>query len=126
MFILTKLPNESDEVRAVSGLILKNNIRSLEQVPLPSVQYIKQCCLESIVDSSLPVRSTVGTIMTTVLQKIGVRHWPEVLPRLMELLNSTDVSAIEVIDIRFDLFPTGRESHIIHLVGCIQCIAENL
>lgn len=96
MFIQTKMPGESETVRAVAGLILKNNIRTLEHVPLPSIQYIQQCCLDSIADASPLVRSTVGTIMTTILQKIGVSSWPEVLPRLMALVGGGDASAAEV------------------------------
>lgn len=82
-------------VRAVAGLIIKNNIRS-DFVSVDVLEYVKQEVLAVIGDESRLVQATVGAIVTTACVKWGVSSWPDLLPTLLILADSEDVSLVEV------------------------------
>jgi transportin-1 len=95
MYILTQMPSEGESVRAMAGLLLKNNIRLPGQLPPPVLQYIKDTAVRGLGDASALVRGTLGIIVTTLVTKQGLGNWPELLPRLMELMDSAVPAAIE-------------------------------
>ena len=95
-FILTRLPNEEEGVRAMAGLLLKNNVRvSYHKFHQDVREYIKQACLEAVGDPWLLVRSTVGILITTIVTQAKLQSWPQLLPHLLKLLDMPDYNVRE-------------------------------
>ncbi|RKP25434.1 importin beta-2, partial [Syncephalis pseudoplumigaleata] len=96
IYILSQMPHEDVSIRAIAGLVLKNNIRThYEQIQPMVLEYVKHHCLQSISDADPMVRSTAGIIVTTLVARAGLASWPQVLPRLMELLDSPQMHTVE-------------------------------
>lgn len=96
IYVLVRLKTEDEPTRSLSGLILKNNIRSHGSTLQPEIiEYIKQECLMAVGDPSPLIRATVGILITTITSKGGLTRWPQVLPALCEMLDSQDYSVCE-------------------------------
>ncbi|GJQ67006.1 TNPO1 [Trypoxylus dichotomus] len=96
MFVLTKLVQEDEPTRSLSGLILKNNVRTHYNNLVPSVTtFIKQECLQAVGDPSPLIRATVGILITTIASKSELQSWPELLPALCNMLDSQDYNICE-------------------------------
>ncbi|XP_025830663.1 transportin-1 [Agrilus planipennis] len=96
MFVLTKLVSEDEPTRSLSGLILKNNVKSHFDSLVPSVaNFIKQECLQAVGDPSPLIRATVGILITTIASKGDLSKWPELLPSLCNMLDSQDYNVCE-------------------------------
>lgn len=96
IYVLTKLKTEDEATRSLSGLILKNNIRSHAQnLQLEIVEYIKQECLQAVGDPSPLIRATVGILITTIASKGTLVNWPSLLPTLCDMLDSQDYNVCE-------------------------------
>jgi transportin-1 len=67
----------------------------LSQFPPEVTEFIKSECLESVGDPSPLIRATVGILITTIASKGELTNWPELLPRLVQMLDSNDYSACE-------------------------------
>lgn len=94
--MLTKLKSEDEPTRSLAGLILKNNIRLHgTQLHTSIIEYIKHECLMALGDQSPLIRATVGIIITTIANKGGLQNWPELLPKLCEMLDSQEYSVCE-------------------------------
>lgn len=88
----------SESVRSISGLSLKNCIAHSQQLD----PYLKDCVLRSLKDQSLLVRNVGGSIITTCVTGNGnLTRWPELLPRLLELLQ--DASCLHVLSLTHSL-----------------------
>lgn len=73
----------------MSGLLLKNNIRSrIEEIDSSILDYIKNHIFDAIGDGNILIRNTVSTVICTMVTELGPSNWSEALNRLMELLNS--------------------------------------
>lgn len=88
----------SDEpTRSLSGLILKNNVKShYHTFPDQVKEFIKSECLEAIGDPSPLIRATIGILITTIAAKGDLTNWPQLLPTLCQLLDSEDYNVCEV------------------------------
>lgn len=96
MFVLTKLTTEDEPTRSLSGLILKNNVKTHYNSLLPNVtNFIKTECLQAVGDPSPLIRATVGILITTVASKGDLGSWPQLLPALCNMLDSTDYNVCE-------------------------------
>lgn len=96
MFVLTKLIQEDEPTRSLSGLILKNNVKTHYASLLDSVtSFIKQECLQAVGDPSPLIRATVGILITTIASKGELNSWPELLPALCGMLDSQDYNVCE-------------------------------
>lgn len=96
IFVLTKLKTEDEPTRSLSGLILKNNVKShYHTFPDPVKEFIKSECLEAIGDPSPLIRATIGILVTTVAAKGDLTNWPQLLPALCQLLDSEDYNVCE-------------------------------
>lgn len=96
IFVLTKLKTEDEPTRSLSGLILKNNVKAhFDKFPREVGDFIKAECLESVGDHSPLIRATVGILITTIASKGELTQWPELLPRLCQLLDSEDYNVCE-------------------------------
>lgn len=59
-----------EPTRSLSGLILKNNVKTYYHKFLPEVtEFIKQECLSAVGDPSPLIRATVGILITTLASK---------------------------------------------------------
>ena len=88
MFVLTKLTTEDEPTRSLSGLILKNNVKTHYNSLLPSVtDFIKTECVQAVRDTSPLIRATVVILITTVASNK--------LPALCQMLDSTDYNVCE-------------------------------
>lgn len=96
IYILTQLNSQNDATRSLSGLILKNNAKAFfDDFPDQCKQFIKRECLQCIGDHSQLIRATIGILITTIVSKSGLQGWPELLPRLCELLDSESYETCE-------------------------------
>lgn len=96
MFVLTKLTSEDEPTRSLSGLILKNNVKTHYNNLLPTVtNFIKTECLQAVGDPSPLIRATVGILITTIACKGDLATWPELLPALCTMLDSTEYNICE-------------------------------
>lgn len=86
-----------EATRSLSGLILKNNVRThYEQLPDNVVAFIKAECLNSIGDRLPLIRATIGILITTMASRGGLEQWPEALEALCQGLDSEDYNVCEV------------------------------
>lgn len=84
------------EIRQAAGLLLKNNLRTAFKSMSPSFQqYIKSEMLHSLGASDRRIRSTVGTVVSVVIQQGGIIGWPELLQALVQCLDSNDLNHME-------------------------------
>ncbi|XP_017783866.1 PREDICTED: transportin-1 isoform X2 [Nicrophorus vespilloides] len=96
MFVLTKMIQEDEPTRSLSGLILKNNVKTHYSNLVPNViHFIKQECLQAVGDPSPLIRATVGILITTIASKGELVTWPELLPALCNMLDSQDYNVCE-------------------------------
>ncbi|ORY71887.1 armadillo-type protein [Pseudomassariella vexata] len=82
-------PEDFHLVRAAAAIMLKNNIKTgWKQIPEASFAMIKTgipFCLE---DKNSQIRNYAGNIATEVVRRGGILSWPELLPKLLELLGN--------------------------------------
>jgi transportin-1 len=76
-----------DDIRSIAGLSLKNSLplkwNSLDPLILA---YAKQSILKGLSDPSELVKKVAGSIITTIVTKGLIDQWPEVLQKLLELI----------------------------------------
>ncbi|XP_042509641.1 transportin-1-like isoform X2 [Macadamia integrifolia] len=95
-FIFAHAEGKSVEVRQAAGLLLKNNLRTAFKSMTPShQQYIKSELLPCLGAADRHIRSTVGTVISVVVQQGRVFGWPELLQALVQCLDSNDLNHME-------------------------------
>ena len=78
-----------EPTRSLSGLILKNNVRAhFHKFPTAVAEFIRSECLSAIGDPSPLIRATVGILITTISSRGELANWPELLPKLCQMLDS--------------------------------------
>lgn len=91
------MKTESEPTRAVAGLVLKNNVRLYyDKFPEETKVFVKQESLSVVTDSSPIIRATAGTLVSTIALCGQLVKWPELLPTLCTLIDSTEHLACEV------------------------------
>ncbi|ONK73217.1 uncharacterized protein A4U43_C04F28570 [Asparagus officinalis] len=96
VFILARAEGKSVEVRQAAGLLLKNNLRmAFNSLSPASQQYIKSELLLCLGAADRTIRSTVGTVISVVVQLGKVFGWPELLQALVHCLDSNDLNHME-------------------------------
>ena len=94
--MLTKEKGEAVATRALSGLILKNNVKAhFHQFPPDVAVYLKEGCLQAVGDPSPLIRATVGILITTIASRGAIFNWAELLPSLCSKLDSSDFAECE-------------------------------
>ncbi|PVU89870.1 hypothetical protein BB559_004888 [Furculomyces boomerangus] len=89
VYVLTKMPEQSAEIRAVAGLLLKNKIsQDFSSLRPEDLIYLKTQALASMGDSDSLVRHTLGTVIATLVIMDGISKWPEALSQLFIALDS--------------------------------------
>lgn len=90
------MQGDAVNIRQAAGLLLKNNLKSNYQlIQPPHLQYIKAEVLPCLGSPDFGVRTTVGTIVSVVVQHEGFQGWPEVFQALVQCLDSNDYNHIE-------------------------------
>ncbi|KAI8320666.1 ARM repeat-containing protein [Martensiomyces pterosporus] len=90
------MKEENGPVRAVAGLLLKNNVRQdFDNISPHVLDYVKRKSIDAIGDPDTLVRHTLGTVIATVVALGKIKNWPEILPRLMQLLDSAEYPLVE-------------------------------
>ena len=88
--ILAHLTEEDERVRAVAGLILKNNAKTIKQCTPDVVAYVKPNVLVAFTSPTKSIRDAAGQVIVTLLGVFEVIEWPEALMQLMQSLDSPD------------------------------------
>ena len=65
-------------------------------IPLEVIEYVKLCAIQALSDSVVNIRSTAGTIITTICTTYGFESWPDLLKQLVALLDNPNILIIEV------------------------------
>ncbi|KAF9600199.1 hypothetical protein IFM89_005023 [Coptis chinensis] len=95
-FILARAEGTPVEIRQAAGLLLKNNLKNGFKSMAPSnQQYVKSELLPCLGAVDRHIRSTVGTIISVVVQQGGVSGWLELLQALLHCLDSNDLNHME-------------------------------
>lgn len=95
-FILSHAEVKPVEVRQAAGLLLKNNLRNAFKSMTPTnQQYIKSQLLPCLGSPDKHIRTTAGTIISVIVQLVGVIGWPELLHALVTYLDSSDLNYVE-------------------------------
>lgn len=98
LHVLADLDKYSEDVRALSGIVLKNNLdSSSDRLTDETVKHLKAKLIVLMGDPSKEVRSTVTSLMTALISKIGFEGWPELLPHFVRLLESPDENLCETV-----------------------------
>lgn len=81
----------------MSGLILKNHLASTYSKQPPDViACVKEEALRSMNDPHPLIRSTAGTLITTLVSVGGLQSWPQVIPQLIQSLTTHDPYLLQV------------------------------
>ncbi|OVA15947.1 Importin-beta [Macleaya cordata] len=95
-FILARAEGTPVEIRQAAGLLLKNNLRTaFKSLSLSYQQYIKSELLPCLGAADRHIRSTVGTIISVIVQEGQVLCWPELLQALVQCLDSNELNHME-------------------------------
>ncbi|XP_050304980.1 transportin-2-like [Anthonomus grandis grandis] len=87
LFILGN-PNYPEDVRSLSGILLKNNLLSTyPSLSQESVSKLKQDCQTLIVDPSREVRLSISNVIVIIARE-HLKNWPELIPFLLKTFTS--------------------------------------
>lgn len=79
-------------VRSAAGLLLKNNINMFfSQISNDVLIYLKEASISGLSDTQQLIRSISGNLITTIIKKGGIMNSPDILPKLMQMLESPNV-----------------------------------
>jgi transportin-1 len=96
VFILVRAEGKSVEVRQAAGLLLKNNLRgAYPSMTQENQKYIKSELLPCLGAADRNIRTTVGTIISVIVNIEGVSGWHELLPALVTCLDSNDLNHMD-------------------------------
>ncbi|KRT85729.1 Armadillo repeat containing protein [Oryctes borbonicus] len=94
--ILKKPDSFSEDIRALSGILLKNNLTTTyDALSIETVEHMKTIFLHLLKDGSRDVRSSATNLINVVLWKGGLSRWPDLLPTLIAMVDSSDIIASE-------------------------------
>lgn len=94
--MLCVIQGQSVEVRQAAGLLLKNNLKaSYNSLPPAYQQYIKAELLPCLGAPDRNLRSTVGTVISVVVQEGHIQGWPEIFQAISQCLKSNDYNHME-------------------------------
>ena len=113
IYVLTKMTDQDDATRSLSGLILKNNVKAhFNKFPTEVAVFIKAECLSAVGDPSPLIRATVsqvhqthlshgcvstqvGILITTIASRGELVNWQELLPSLCAMLDSDNCKSFK-------------------------------
>lgn len=96
--ILARLPTQQVgvETRQVAGLLLRGTIKEQYETFPPEVKaHIQKHVAPVLADPNVNIRNAVGSVITTIVSQCSsIEDWPELMPTIFHLLESSDPSAI--------------------------------
>ncbi|GBG76318.1 hypothetical protein CBR_g22065 [Chara braunii] len=104
-FVFCRAEGQPIEVRQSAGLLLKNNLKTAWSGTAQQFQeYMKNELLPSIGVANRELRSTVGTVISVIVQQGGVKTWPELFPALAQCMDSNDYNHMDgAMDVLFKI-----------------------
>lgn len=85
------MPQQEAYTRAIAGLTLKNNIRSVfNDIPLPVLDHVKTCCMETLrnPDPDVSVRRTVSSVITAIVTRAHPNNCNDIFTHLLDVLSN--------------------------------------
>lgn len=84
-------------IRSSAAIMLKNNVKAgYKQIPESSLALIKMAIPLILEDKTSQMRNYAGNIATEMIRRGGLLSWPELLPKLLEMLgNETGQVSVE-------------------------------
>ncbi|KAL0702601.1 hypothetical protein Bca4012_058723 [Brassica carinata] len=96
VFILVRAEGKSIGIRQAAGLLLKNNLKRVWiSMAQENQKYIKSELLPCLGAVDRHIRTTVGTIISEIVNAEGVSGWLELLPALVTCLDSNDLNHMD-------------------------------
>jgi len=95
--VFAQMPSQQEVVRQRAGLLLKTNVTKLQPGTLPPTvaEHINGAALAQLQDASRVIRHTAGSILTTMVQKVGLTPCGQTLERLVDNLGSPTPGVVE-------------------------------
>lgn len=95
--IFAQMPTQPEGVRQRAGLLLKQNIKTAQAGGLVQgvIDHINAQVVVAMKDTSRAIRHTAGTIITTMVQKLGLQACGTTLERLVGCLGEQSHEVIE-------------------------------
>jgi len=93
--IFAARPNQPEVVRQRAGLLLKTDLSRIASLTVPVAEYIQARALDAVRDPSRVIRHTAGTVITTIVQKMGVASCFKTLDKLAEFLGDANPQVVE-------------------------------
>lgn len=94
--LVTPIANQDDTHRSSAGLLLKNNVlHHFDSIAPDTLSYIKAEVVKGLTDQSLMIRNISGSVITSLITSASIGGWPEILPQLMTLAESGDITSAE-------------------------------
>lgn len=95
--VFAQTPNQPGEVRQRAGLVLKNSIAGMQRGAMQAamVDHIGAQVLAAMQDPNKAIRHTGGTILTTLVQRLGLQSCSKTLEQLVKLLDSQSQDVVE-------------------------------
>ncbi|KAH6649013.1 armadillo-type protein [Truncatella angustata] len=82
-------PQDYHLVRSAAAIMLKNNVKTgYKQIPESSFTLIKMAIPMILEDKHSQMRNYAGIIATEIVRRGGLLGWPELLPKLLELIGN--------------------------------------
>ena len=73
-------------IKSAAAITLKNYVKdSFKSIPAPQLAYIRSSIVECLEDPNPQIRSYAGSVITELVQRVGVLGWPEIIPELLAL-----------------------------------------
>ncbi|XP_045474726.1 transportin-1-like [Harmonia axyridis] len=89
LFIISN-PNYSEEIRSLSGILLKNNINSVyDTISQEYLLRIRQECLRLLQDPCKDIRISISNVLV-MLAKDNLATWPELVPFLINAFDASN------------------------------------
>lgn len=93
--VFAKMTNQPEIVRQRAGLLLKTNLSRGASVEQQVAAYIQANTLISVRDPSKVIRHTAGTVITTIVSKVGVVGCVQTLDNLAQLIGDSSAEVAE-------------------------------
>mmetsp|Transcript_83804 Transcript_83804/g.233748 ORF Transcript_83804/g.233748 Transcript_83804/m.233748 type:complete len:908 (-) Transcript_83804:117-2840(-) len=94
--IFGKMPAQAEVVRQRAGLLLKTNLTRSMQPPTQVItDYVQVTALAAVRDPSRVIRHTAGTVITTIVQRLGVQPCLPTLEKLAQCLQDSNPHIVE-------------------------------
>lgn len=99
--IFAMMEGQAEVVQQRAGLLLKTNLGrqlspgGLSSLPPGVVDYVQVHVLRAIRDPRKVIRHTAGSVITTIVEKMGVAACCQMLDKLAECLRESDANTVE-------------------------------